>query len=129
MTSYLKVFGSESAYPDLDTYWSENTRFPYFLLQDAKAIGFALVQEVKAGVLELVEFYVIENMQSKGYGRAAAVAVFAAHAGSWRIGVRKDNIQGFAFWASFFAPHTNVQITQHAEPPALIYEFKPQREA
>jgi predicted acetyltransferase len=129
MTSYMKVFGSESAYPGLDAYWSENTRFPYFLLQDTKVIGFALVQEVKPSLFELVEFYVVENMQSKGFGRGAAAAVFAAHVGRWRVGVRKDNIQGFAFWASFFAPHIGVQVLQHAEPPALIYEFSPQGEA
>ena len=129
MTSYLKVFGSESAYPGLDAYWSENTWYPYFLLHDTKVMGFALVQEARPGVFELVEFYVMESMRSKGYGRAAAVALFAAHAGSWRVGVRKDNIQGFEFWASFFARHTSVQITQHAQPPALIYEFKPQGEA
>jgi predicted acetyltransferase len=129
MTSYQKVFGSESAYPGLKAYWSENTRYPYFLLRDTKVIGFALVQEVKPSLFELVEFYVVENMQSKGYGRFAAAAVFAAHAGRWRVGVRKDNIRGFAFWRSFFASHIGVQVLQHAEPPALIYEFSPQGEA
>jgi predicted acetyltransferase len=129
MTSYLKVFGSESGYPGLEAYWIENTRYPYFLLRDTKVIGFALVQEVKPSLFELVEFYVVENMQSKGYGRSAAAVLFAAHAGRWRVGVRKDNNQGAAFWTSFFAPHIGIQILQHAEPPALIYEFSLQGEA
>jgi predicted acetyltransferase len=88
------------AYPDLDLYWSEPaTRWPYWISDDDRHVGFALVRFNQAlACLEMAEFFVARSYRRKGIGIAAARRIIARHPGNWRITQWEVNAAAIAFW-------------------------------
>lgn len=127
MEAYLQELGLCGPYPYLEKYWQEPRRSPYLLFSREQAIGFALVDAPDQGATELVEFYVQPSFRGQGIGRRAACMLFSTHAGTWRVGVRKDNELGQRFWKTVLDGRPSVALTENFSPPGLIYQFMRER--
>jgi hypothetical protein len=66
--------------------------------QQWQLAGFALVRGVEAGPRLLGEFFVVRSVRRLGVGRAAALAVLAAHPGQWLIPFQEENPRAARFW-------------------------------
>lgn len=60
--------------------------------------GFALIRGLVAGPRLLGEFFVVRSVRRLGVGRAAALAVLAAHPGPWLIPFQEENPGAARFW-------------------------------
>ena len=126
MGPYLAGFGAppDFAYPNLDAYWNDTSRYPYIIAHGERFVGFALVHRVtNEPTFELVEFYVAAEFRRRGFGRAAAEALFMLHLGAWSIAIRNDNPSGRAFWRPVLARYP-VTMAEATQPPGVIYKFE-----
>jgi len=100
-------------YKYLDHYWTEDGRYPYFILVDGKYAGFVLVK--KRGVLNedcffIAEFFVMKKYRRNGVGHRAATQVFDRHRGAWEVGQIKNNLVAHAFWRKVINQYTKGQF-------------------
>lgn len=91
------------AFPDLDPYWTEGWRHPFFIRVGGKLAGFALVHgrsrlSGTPGVFDMAEFFVMRRYRRRRVGEAAARQLFARFAGPWEIRQRATNHAAIAFW-------------------------------
>lgn len=98
-------------YPYLDCYFEEENRFPYLIRVDGKLAGFVLVNdypEVPGRRTDwcLSEFFVMHPYRRLGVGRAAAMAAFDAHRGTWQLKRHPKNLASVCFWDSVVADYT-----------------------
>jgi predicted acetyltransferase len=120
---YLVGLGWNGPYPRLESYWQDESRFPYLLCHGTEVIGFALVERLASERShELVEFYIAPNVARQGFGREAANLLFARHRGKWVVRVRSDNAPGQAFWHSVLENHS-PERTPTQSPDGLMYSF------
>ncbi len=98
------------------SYWTDPARHPFFITVDDRLAGFALVNAGSVrdtpGVRCVAEFFVMRKYRSRGVGRTAARAVFAALPGRWEIAVMKANTAGQAFWRKAVADATGGAFTE-----------------
>src|SRR4029450_844668 len=129
MEPYLADLGAPGfAYPNLDAYWKDPSRYPYLILHDNHIVGFALVHRITdAPSFELVEFYIAAAFRSRGFGREAAEALFRVHLGMWSVAVRRDNSAGRAFWSALLANQPSVTAAELQTPPGVMYTFPSER--
>jgi predicted acetyltransferase len=125
MQPYLADLGAPGfAYPNLDAYWKDSTRYPYLIVHDNQILGFALVHRVTDDPsFELVEFYIAAQFRNRGFGREAAEALFKFHLGMWSVAVRRDNSAGRAFWSSVLSNHSSVTAVELETPQGIMYTF------
>ena len=100
-------------YKYLDHYWTDDERYPYFILVDGKYAGFVLVR--KHGVLKedsffIAEFFVMRKYRRIGVGQRAATQVFDRHRGVWEVGQIRNNLVAQAFWRKVIHQYTNGQF-------------------
>jgi GNAT superfamily N-acetyltransferase len=76
LDEYLSELGDATAYPYLDLYWQESTRFPYLIRVGSEVAGFALVRKNERDRFEIAEFCVLASFRRRGTGSAAAAAIF-----------------------------------------------------
>jgi len=69
-----------------------------FLDDAAAPIGFALIERDAHGVARVEEFFVVLCVRRRGFGGAAARALFDADGGAWTLTVRPENPSALAFW-------------------------------
>jgi predicted acetyltransferase len=126
MEPYLADLGAPPgfAYPNLDAYWLDSNRYPYVIDHGNQLVGFALVHQPNdEPTFELVEFYVAAQFRNRGFGRAAAEALFKLHLGMWSVSVRRDNSSGQAFWESVLSSHPSVTAVELKAPQGVRYAF------
>jgi predicted acetyltransferase len=126
MEPYLADLGAPPgfAYPNLDAYWQDATRYAYLIVHGNQFVGFALVhRDTDEPCFELVEFYIAAQFRNRGLGREAAEALFELHLGMWSVAVRRDNSAGQAFWASVLSGHPSVTAVELATPQGIRYTF------
>ncbi|WP_026695557.1 GNAT family N-acetyltransferase [Peribacillus kribbensis] len=95
----------EYGYRYMDHYWTEETRFPYFIKADGNYAGFALVREIEDGY-SMAEFFILKKYRRNGAGRQAATAVFEQHLGVWKVSVIKENLPAKKFWRKTITIYT-----------------------
>ncbi len=81
---------------DVDRWWREPDRHPFFVRVDGRLAGFALV---RAGdPHDMDQFFVLRKYRRGGVGIAAARAVFARFPGAWQVRQQWANTGAVAFW-------------------------------
>ncbi len=124
MKPYLRDLGASGAYPHLEKYWEESTRYPFIVLQGRKSIGFALVRKIDdEPTFELAEFYIAAAFRNRGFGRETAEMLFGRYRGAWCVAVRRDNPTGQAFWTAVFSKRPFVSAVELKAPDGIMYKF------
>ena len=91
-------------YERLDSYWHEDSRFPFTIRADGRLAGFALVNCWSALNRPLdqsvAEFFVLRKYRRLGVGSRAAKALLERFAGQWEVPVARCNQPALTFWRS-----------------------------
>ena len=94
--------GRFPAYPYLDSYWTEASRWPYLLRVDGHLAGFVLINDVAHSGrpidFSVAEFFVVRKHRRGGVGKAAARSAIAGRPGQWELAVARKNTAAQAFW-------------------------------
>lgn len=90
-------------YEYLDCYFTEENRFPYFILADGKLAGFVLVNdypevEDRKTDLCLSEFFILYKYRRNGVGREAFRQILDKHHGKWQLKRHPHNLASVHFW-------------------------------
>jgi predicted acetyltransferase len=110
-------------YPYLDAYWSEDTRWPFWIVADGERAGFALLRRTEEGPMEMAEFYMRPAHRRSGIGMAFARDLIARHSGHWIISEYRASAGAIAFWRrvieardyserEYVSDHGNLRIEQ-----------------
>lgn len=97
---------------DLMSRWfADDSSHPLVILQDDKAVGFALVSRPPVNRREQVdyrmaEFFIQERARRRGLGRSAAQLIFRRFSGAWEITEFQYNAPAVAFWRSVVSEFT-----------------------
>lgn len=99
-------------YEWLDCYFTEENRYPYFIMSDGRLAGFALVSDYPEVPKEptdfcLSEFFIMYKYRRQGIGREAAYRIFDAHHGKWQLKRHPHNTASVYFWDSAVGKYTN----------------------
>lgn len=111
---------------DLSSYWEDPSHHPFFIKLGEELIGFALVAtEHEGNPNSIEEFHVIRKYNGFGYGRQAALKLFAMFPGKWRITQIEANGPAKAFWRKVITQYTNGSYTETSDDKRrTIQEFK-----
>jgi len=97
--------------PYLYLYWEEDSRIPYFIMEDNEPIGFALVndfvidEDFKAE-FSIAEFYIIQSYRKRNIGKQAAFQIFNKFQGKWEIRQEITNLDAQHFWRKIITEFT-----------------------
>ena len=98
------IFG----YRDLDHYWTEPDRHPFFITVEGRPAGFALV---RSGVPhDMAEFFIMRKYRRKGIGTRAAQRVFERFPGAWEVRQMAANVAATTFWRSAIPVHFDEEV-------------------
>lgn len=124
---------------DLTPYFKAPDRKAFLFKTENKWSGFALIS--KLDIMSevdffLSEFFIAENFQNKGIGKAVAMELFDLLKGKWALGVLPENKKALAFWRKTLTAYTSGQFSEifktsqelktieHPEPyPLIIFTF------
>ena len=91
----VKEDGLFEPYSSLREYWEEeNERFPYFIKEGEKYLGFVLVRYITLSdrsYFSMAEFFIMRRYRKMGIGRSIAEQVFNLHKGQWEIYQKEIN--------------------------------------
>ena len=114
-------------YSGLGKYWEEEReRFPYFIKDDEKYLGFVLVRNIASGdktYFSMAEFFIMKKYRKRGIGRSIARQVFEHHRGEWQIYQKESNKPAQAFWNKIITEYTNGLFKERMEDGKRIQEF------
>jgi predicted acetyltransferase len=90
-------------YKYLDHYWTENTRYPFFIRVNGKLAGFVLISEHtytvdQSEAKSVTEFFVMRKYRRKGIGKSVAFQVFEKFPGKWEVIQHGHNAPSKLFW-------------------------------
>lgn len=107
--------GAEDAasYRYLDAYWREAGRHAFFIVHEGGQAGFAFVRDPASTgtpVHQLAEFYVKPGCRRRGFGRAAARAIWDRFPGKWELQVHGGNDAAVRFWQVCAASVSTVPV-------------------
>jgi predicted acetyltransferase len=124
--AHLEESGQFGAYPYLDDYWNDPTRFPYLVKIDGKLAGFALVrliEENEQRYFSIAEFFVMKKYRRTGLGKVLAIEVFNLHQGEWEVFQMEKNIPAQHFWRKVISDYTNGKYTEQFRDKRVIQKF------
>ena len=104
LRDYLIEMGhpTPDAYPYFDQYWQASDRYPYFITDNDKTVGFVLVNRFSRlnqnNIHAIGEFYILPTFRRQQLGFRVARATFARHAGLWEVAYDTDNKPAALFW-------------------------------
>jgi len=113
----------------LDNYFTEASRYPFFLVAGDRLAGFALMRRV-SGVNELAEFFVVRRYRRQGVGRTAATRLFRKYPGRWSLEFDHANGPASVFWPKVVGEVAvgSVRRTEQYPPkvdyPSTLLEFE-----
>ncbi|WP_020619417.1 GNAT family N-acetyltransferase [Paenibacillus daejeonensis] len=99
-------------YRYLDHYWTDEGRYPFFVLVDGAYGGFLLVNShcylQKSGSSKsIAEFFIMRKYRKQGIGGAVAAIVFDKFKGDWEVLQHGDNVPSQIFWQKVIAAYTS----------------------
>ena len=120
--------GDPTDYPHFDAYWTEPERRPFWIVVDAEAVGFALVNRYSPSGLgcdaAVAEFCILPPWRRTGIGLAAARAVFATTPGLWELQVYEATVPALAFWPRAIAAAGARDVTELRMADRRIHRFR-----
>ena len=92
--------GGLFGYKYLDHYWTEDGRYPYFIIADGVLSGLCLIRTMEQLPLtfEVAEFFVLKKYRKSGVGKTAMSQVFERYKGRWIINTPIKNLAAQSFW-------------------------------
>jgi len=97
---------------DLDLYWTEENRYPFFIRVDSKLAGFILVfdgrqMEKIESNYSIDEFFILHKYKQQGIGKHCAKCIFDKFKGKWQIWFHPRNEVAKNFWTNLINEYTN----------------------
>lgn len=99
-------------YRHLPSYWSEPSRFPFFIVEEGKLAGFALAMRGSPATeepddLDVAELFVLRSFRRHGVGERAAARLWDTLPGRWVVRVLPANRGAMAFWERAVRSYTS----------------------
>jgi predicted acetyltransferase len=88
----------------------------FWVLNDGKRIGFALVLNLPDDRRELSEFSIFAPHRRHGFGRVAAEILFQEFPGRWRMGLSAQSPSALAFWGTCLSVLPGVTELREGAP-------------
>ncbi|MFA9558593.1 GNAT family N-acetyltransferase [Evansella sp. AB-rgal1] len=118
--------GFFAKYDYIDSYWEEESRYPYLIEIDGKYAGFALVrfiEEEDRSYFSIAEFFIMKKYRRSGLGKEVASAIFDTHRGQWEVFQIVPNKAAQEFWVKVIFEYTNGNYTDRLEEGKRFQEF------
>lgn len=122
----LSQFGEVNFdYPYFGSYWTNENRWPYFIINDENIVGFILVNtwsfSGRSTDFGLAEFFIRPEYRGLKIGKNAFRLLLNLHPGQWELSVMQGNETAKQFWKrSIFS--SDLQINETSEK-AVIFRF------
>lgn len=96
---------------DLDLYWEEENRHPFFIRVNGKLAGFVMVYDGRQvekieSQYAIDEFFIMHPYKRKGVGRYCAKYIFDKFNGKWQIWFHPNNVAAKRFWTNTVDEYT-----------------------
>jgi len=104
--------GLYNDFDDLDLYWTDKNRHPYFIKVDNKLAGFALVfdgrqiEKIQSNY-SIDEFFIMHKYKRQGVGKHCGKYLFEKFKGKWQIWFHPSNKDAKSFWTNLVDEYTN----------------------
>lgn len=104
-------------YSNVDIYWNEDGRHPFFILVNGNYAGFALINR-DFKILDnpdghvMSEFFIMRKYRRQGVGNLAAMRIFDLFPGSWEVSQVTSNPVAVKFWDSVVSEYTQNEFTR-----------------
>jgi predicted acetyltransferase len=99
-------------YAHFDDYWQDETRWPFWALENGARIGFALVRFApELNAMQMAEFFVLPAHRKGGNGMNFAHGLLARFPGPWKIRQIVANKGATAFWRRVAEPYGYTEET------------------
>lgn len=116
-------------YMYLDHYWTEEGRFPFFIMKSGKLAGFVLVRyltatsDCKSPKFSIAEFFILRKYRGQGVGKEVAHKVFEMFKGAWIVSWLEKNLPAKTFWTKAIIEYSNGNCSEtvYAGNPALEF--------
>ena len=114
-------------YQYLDYYWTEDSRWAYFIMVDDKLAGFAMVIDLpevddRETDFQMAEFFVLYKYRRSGIGKQAFFKVLNLHKGKWQLRRHPANTASVHFWNNVINEYTNEQYELVESYPRTEYD-------
>lgn len=108
-------------YMDLDQYWTEDTKAPFFIKVNGKIAGFVLVGmsckfTENESARSIQQFFVMRKYRGLNVGNFAAKYIFSLFKGEWEVRVLHTNKPALPFWNKVINEYSNGNNIYHSEP-------------
>jgi predicted acetyltransferase len=108
---------------DIDTYWTEKNKYPYFIKVNNKLAGFILVydgrqiDEIESSYA-IDDFFIMLNYKRQGIGQYCIKYIFEKYKGKWQIWFHPNNKPAKYFWTKIIDEYSNgkFEIIKNNEP-------------
>jgi predicted acetyltransferase len=119
----LGLFG----YKYLDYYWTEESRWAYFIIVDGKLAGFVMVNDLPEAEdretdFQIAEFFVMYKYRRLGVGKQAFFKVLDMHKGRWQLKVHPKNVTSVHFWTKVVNKYTKGNYELVESYPGTEYD-------
>nr|WP_170312163.1 GNAT family N-acetyltransferase [Paenibacillus sacheonensis] len=113
-------------YRFLDYYWTEEGRYPFFIMQFGKLAGFVLVRQTTEGAkkkFSIAEFFILRKYRRRGIGKEAVYTVCEMFKGNWSVSWLEKNLPAKTFWTKVIQEYSNGNCSEssHAGKPSLVF--------
>lgn len=132
-TGVFPVFGEHGArHAELLARWFRDDRsHPLLILDNGRAVGFALVARPLAGTprpdaaeYRMAEFFVRRSFRRRGVGRVAAGLIFSRFAGRWEIVEATANDNAVRFWRRTVMEYTRGRYDERVRDGEVRQRFE-----
>jgi len=98
-------------YKYFDHYWTDENRYPFFVMIDKKYAGFVMInnhcyllKDDKAK--SIAEFFIMRKYRRKGIGKEVATKIFDMFRGDWEVLQHGNNDPSKMFWKRVIEEYT-----------------------
>lgn len=132
MTAYLSETNDDdhagTDYPYFDDYWTDATRWPYFITLNNEIAGFTLINQWSVLGLPtdfaIAEFFISPVYRRNKIGKSALKELIGIHQGLWEISASLSNSSAPYFWKQALTANNIKDIECHHTSGNEIYRFR-----
>lgn len=109
-------------------YWREEGRYPYFIEDGTKILGFVLVRTVfeeEGFFYQVSDFYIDPAFQRQGLGKKSISLLWNKYPGRWELQVLALNRAAKEFWSNCTSAYAigGGKITEVEEDDGMRYQY------
>ena len=113
-------------YKYLDHYWTEEGRFPFFIMQSGNLACFVLVRKISDSELpkfSIAEFFILRKYRGQGVGKESAHKIFEMFKGGWSVSWLEKNLPARTFWTKVIVEYSNGNCSEAVKAGKPSFEF------